>query len=605
MSSCPSCGFEVGATAAKCMVCGARLSSDTSSGDGLDLARPEPKVVHAPTLSIPDHESSPPAGGSVTEEPATPAESLLRDSNPAPADQGGLTGTREDRNPPISAVPSTEPSEIAESVAQHDVVSETLSSGGPSGESAEFSSDSGISAGDSDDLAGLIIEKLPSRKVPSISEIDPVLSGKSEYSGDVKPLSPGISRPVSNLNTTVEPPSESTSVTAPPPPPFGASAPSIPPPPPPPGMGTPPPPPPGMGTPPPPSGAGLTPPPPPGMGTPPPPPPSPPPPGMGTPPPPPLGAGLTPPPPPPFGASAPSIPPPRPPGMGTPPPPPPGMGTPPPDGFAAFATAPGLHQPEEEFAEGYRGDAYNQPFGSGEFEFVAPSKHSALQNRRAILIAALVVVVIAAIVVKLFVLSSSSKSNSSAETSSTSTTIPSLFVGATNYSDPSNYFTAKFPGAPASSATNTELIKSIFSAPSTTYQASYVQGGQTYSYQVIELSLPAQMTAVGGNPHPFLSVQSLVESQEGSGGGTSLRHATYYKSGQYWDANFTISNSSQSDIVGQAEIVGTIAFIIEVEGPSLNPPGYQYFFNSFKPGSAALATMSSSSSSTSTTTPAS
>ena len=515
MSSCPSCGFEVGATAAKCMVCGARLSSDTSSGDGLDLARPEPKVVHAPTLSIPDHESSPPAGGSVTEEPATPAESLLRDSNPAPADQGGLTGTREDRNPPISAVPSTEPSEIAESVAQQDVVSETLSSGGPSGESAEFSSDSGISADDSDDLAGLIIEKLPSRKVPSISEIDPVLSGKSEYSGDVKPLSPGISRPVSNLNTTVEPPSESTSVTAPPPPPFGASAPSI------------------------------------------------------------------------------------------PPPPPPGMGTPPPDGFAAFATAPGLHQPEEEFAEGYRGDAYNQPFGSGEFEFVAPSKHSALQNRRAILIAALVVVVIAAIVVKLFVLSSSSKSNSSTETSSTSTTIPSLFVGATNYSDPSNYFTAKFPGAPASSATNTELIKSIFSAPSTTYQASYVQGGQTYSYQVIELSLPAQMTAVGGNPHPFLSVQSLVESQEGSGGGTSLRHATYYKSGQYWDANFTISNSSQSDIVGQAEIVGTIAFIIEVEGPSLNPPGYQYFFNSFKPGSAALATMSSSSSSTSTTTPAS
>ncbi len=532
MSSCPSCGFEVGATAAKCMVCGARLSSDTSSGDGLDLARPEPKVVHAPTLSIPDHESSPPAGGSVTEEPATPAESLLRDSNPAPADQGGLTGTREDRNPPISAVPSTEPSEIAESVAQQDVVSETLSSGGPSGESAEFSSDSGISADDSDDLAGLIIEKLPSRKVPSISEIDPVLSGKSEYSGDVKPLSPGISRPISNLNTTVEPPSESTSVTAPPPPPFGASAPSIPPPPPPPGMGTPPPP----------------------------------------PPPPPSGAGLTP---------------------------------PPPDGFAAFATAPGLHQPEGEFAEGYRGDAYNQPFGSGEFEFVAPSKHSALQNRRAILIAALVVVVIAAIVVKLFVLSSSSKSNSSTETSSTSTTIPSLFVGATNYSDPSNYFTAKFPGAPASSATNTELIKSIFSAPSTTYQASYVQGGQTYSYQVIELSLPAQMTAVGGNPHPFLSVQSLVESQEGSGGGTSLRHATYYKSGQYWDANFTISNSSQSDIVGQAEIVGTIAFIIEVEGPSLNPPGYQYFFNSFKPGSAALATMSSSSSSTSTTTPAS
>ncbi len=508
MASCPSCGFEVGATAVKCMVCGTRLSSDLSSGDGLYVARPEPTNVHAPTLSVPDHSPDDSQPEKTLDDAVAVSPELGKDS----ADPGIV----------VETVPESTPKPVRDEISSSDI--DTL---------------------DLDDLMVSPPTRPTVENSPSLAEMDPLLSGKAG-SGQTKApvLPPGVPK-----EPAVEPE------------PLGTGTP---PPPPPPGIGTPPPPPP--------PGIGATPPPPP--------------PGKGaTPPPPPPGLGATPPPPPPgLGAT----PPPPPPGLGATPPPPPGFGAPPFGGDPSFG-GPGDPTYIQGFPVG---------FGTNEFEISNQKSRARVDSKKIALVVAIIVVIAIGVFAKFVVFGS--KSPSPTNNSATSdNSIPSNFVGATSFTDPNNYFSEKFPGAPASSATNTQIISNIVTAPSTTYQAESTIGGQQFTYQVIDFSLPSQMTADGGNPHPYLTNESIIQGLEPSGSSASPKDIYYFHSGNSWNASFTIASGSQQFIVGQVRVIGTMGFIIEIQGPSRTPLGYQYFFNNFSPASATLSTVSSSSTSSS------
>ena len=251
---------------------------------------------------------------------------------------------------------------------------------------------------------------------------------------------------------------------------------------------------------------------------------------------------------------------------------------------------------------------YGEPYDPSTFadhDFVTPRRGVSLSDRRTLVILGIVAVVVLAAVLKFTVFSGNSGSTPprSVVATTVATTIPPAFASSSAFNDPNGYFSARFPGVPASSSTQTDILPpNLVVVNSTTYQATATISGQSYTYQVVVAQVPAQMTAQGGATHPFLTVESIVQGQEPGNSSSSLQSTPQYlMEGSYYTGSFVINSASQQYLVGKVIIVGTVAFILEVQGPSAEPPGFVYFVNQFQPGKAATSTLSASTQASTTT----
>lgn len=228
-----------------------------------------------------------------------------------------------------------------------------------------------------------------------------------------------------------------------------------------------------------------------------------------------------------------------------------------------------------------------------DLDFVVPTKKGP-ELRTVLLVGVLVVVgVLAGLKFTVFKSTSSSSSGASGATMTVpATTIPQLFRSASLYSDPHSEFSAKFPTTPTSSDTQTTVVLSM---ASTTFSSTTTVGGTPYTYRVIEVPIPVNMTAQGGAmAGGKLTVESVIDGQEPPGTTGSLQSSTLGTTGpdNAWLAGSFVIQSSQSQyLVGKVVVVGTVAFVVEVQGSSPQPPGFDYFESSFQPGQAALSTL--------------
>ena len=245
--------------------------------------------------------------------------------------------------------------------------------------------------------------------------------------------------------------------------------------------------------------------------------------------------------------------------------------------------------------EGESGHSGYEDTGTyADLDFVAPKGGFKPDGRTIFFIGLLVIVVIGAVLYFTVFKSNNSSTpiTQSPPTVVTTTTVPLALASAQPYKAAD--FSAKFPTPPTVSQTKTTVALPF---ASTTYQSTVTLGSASYTYEVIEVpSLPVQMTPQGGaTGGGKLTMESIVQSQEPSGDNNTLKTATPGTAGPnggWLTAAFVIQTQSSPAqfLVGKAFLIGTDAFIVEVQGPSDRLPGETYFVNQFQPSSTATAT---------------
>jgi len=260
--------------------------------------------------------------------------------------------------------------------------------------------------------------------------------------------------------------------------------------------------------------------------------------------------------------------------------------------FPMAQTGPGAFpMAQSGSAPGYGGVGLDESTYA-DYDFVVPKRNRPSARTVGLLVVLLLVAVGAGLRYTVFKAHGSSAGAPSPLSRATVTTgVPPVFQSASTYAG-SQYFSAKFPSQPSVQQTTSTVVDSM---PSTTYQAAATIGGDSYKYEVIVINLPTQMTAQGGAfGGGRYTALSMIQGLEPNGDQNSLQHSSISNAGPggaWIRGDFIIQSSPGQYRVGEVLIVGTVGFVVDVQGPTVQPPGYDYFVSSFQPGPAATSTL--------------